>query len=251
VRRLGKRKKKKISQASKLPGAKEQPFNNPFAAIKKELKAKTAAQKPTASRAKKEPEQSPKDDAEAFAQAMAGVKPLNDDGTRMRQPDAESPPVRLDAEVEDDLEVMAQLADLIQGEELLDLRLTGQFSYGVSPGVSQALLDRLAEGDFPVQDYLDLHGMGVDEGLAEVERFFAHAASRGLRCVLIVHGKGKGSPLGIPLLKNQLERSLGQKRFQKRILAFCTARPVDGGSGAMYVLLRKWSGPKGAAWPAF
>jgi DNA-nicking Smr family endonuclease len=190
------------------------------------------------------------DDSQAFAQAMSGVQPLEDSGAKVRLPDQEAPPVRLDKQVDDDLEVMAQLADLIEGDDLLDLRLTGQFSYGASPGVSQALLERLAEGDFPIQDYLDLHGLGVDEGMAEVERFLAQAAARGLRSVLIVHGKGKGSPMGIPLLKNQLEKALCNKRYQRRILAFCTARPVDGGSGAMYVLLRKWSGPKGTAWPA-
>jgi DNA-nicking Smr family endonuclease len=62
---------------------------------------------------------------------------------------------------------------------------------------------------------------------------------------LIVHGKGTGSPEGLPVLKATLARALTHKRLGKRVLAFCTARPVDGGAGAMYVLLRKWQGPWG------
>ena len=245
---MAKRKKKKNSQNRESRPAKPQPFNNPFEAVKKELRATANAVSEAPAEVPPPRPESAENDAEAFSAAMLGVEPLDPKAQRMRQSDAKPPRVRLDDQLDEDLEVMAQLADLIEGSELLDLRLTGQFCYGAAPGVGEQLMERLAEGAFPIQDYLDLHGLGVDEALQETERFIAQASTRGLRHVLIVHGKGKGSPGGVPLLKNQLSKALCNKRFQRRVLAFCTARNIDGGSGAMYVLLRKWSGPKGA-WP--
>ena len=61
----------------------------------------------------------------------------------------------------------------------------------------------------------------------------------GKRCVLIVHGRGLNSPDQIPVLKESLRVWLGQKRTGKTVLAFATARPQDGGAGAVYVLLRR------------
>lgn len=59
------------------------------------------------------------------------------------------------------------------------------------------------------------------------------------RCVLLIHGRGLNSPDRVPVLKNALVGWLTRGRLAKRVLAFATARPVDGGAGALYVLLRK------------
>ena len=245
---MAKRKKKNRTLAKRPEPEKAAPFNNPFSAFKQELKAAAKPQDQLVESAAAPKPETGADDDDAFNQAMMGVEPLGPKAKRMRADDSPPPSPRLDSEPDEDLEVMAQLADLVEGQDLLDLRLTGQFCYGAAPGVGDMLMERLAEGAFPIQDYLDLHGLGVDEALLETERFIAQASTRGLRHVLIVHGKGKGSPGGVPLVKNQLTEALCHKRFQRRVLAFCTARNIDGGSGAVYVLLRKWSGPKGA-WP--
>ena len=55
-------------------------------------------------------------------------------------------------------------------------------------------------------------------------------------CVRIIHGKGKGSRHRGPVLKQKVNHWLRQR---DEVLAFCSARPVDGGSGALYVLLRR------------
>ncbi len=241
---MAKRRKKKPAQ--KKTKGKPEPFNNPFGALKKELKATAQTQsRPVESQRRTD---NTVDDAEIFSQAMSDVQPLNCKAKRMHLNDEPPPRVKLDSQLDEDLEVMAQLADLLEGQDMLDLRLTGQFCYGAAPGVSEQLMERLAEGAFPIQDYLDLHGLGVDEALLATERFISQASTRGLRHVLIVHGKGKGSPGGVPLVKNELTKVLCHKRYQRRVLAFCTARNLDGGTGALYVLLRKWSGPKGS-WP--
>jgi len=242
--------KKKKRREPAPPGAqkpaKVEPFNNPFLGLKKELLSAAAPPAPAkAPEPVAAPEASPASDQELFAQAMQGIAPLaGRPGRRAPLKTGDKPP-RLDNPLDEDLEVLAQMADLISGGGEFDLRLTDEFVQGASPAVGPELLERLSQGAFPIQDYLDLHGLGVEQALAQAERYLGDCAARGLRHVLIVHGKGLGSPLGEPVLKKALAQALSQKRMQKRVLAFCTARPVDGGAGAMYVLLRKWAGPTG------
>lgn len=232
--------KKKKRAAAPAP-AKEQPFHAPFAALGKTLKDAAPPAQPAPTPAlKKEPEPAAED---LFAAAMRDVKPLSSAHGRVPPAaGAAQPPAQALAPAED-LEVMARLADLVSGEGEFDLRLTDLYVQGAQPGVGPELLERLAAGAFPIQDHLDLHGLSVEQAQAEAESFIAASVTRGLRHVLVVHGKGKGSPGGVPVLKKALTGWLATRRFQRNVLAFCTARGVDGGMGAMYLLLRRWSGP--------
>jgi DNA-nicking Smr family endonuclease len=250
AKKKAKKKAKKQGQATGGGAGGDQRLNAPFAG----LKAKLARTAPAGEAPAPAPESAgpagaeggpPEDEAAAFRRAMRDVAPL-DRRQRARQPKAPEPGrPRLDAPLDEDLEVLAQLSDLISGQAELDLRFTSQFVWGAAAGVGPELMERLEAGAFPVQDYLDLHGHSQDEALEAAERFLTSCQTRGLRHVLIVHGKGTGSPEGLPVLKATLARALTHKRLGKRVLAFCTARPVDGGAGAMYVLLRKWQGPWG------
>ncbi|MGH8577879.1 MAG: Smr/MutS family protein, partial [Gammaproteobacteria bacterium] len=87
-----------------------------------------------------------------------------------------------------------------------------------------------------MQGRLDLHGMSVPEAKDAVARFLYTSRSRGLRSVLIIHGKGLGSHQKRPVLKGKLNQWLARRA---EVLAFCSARRVDGGTGAVYVLLRR------------
>jgi DNA-nicking Smr family endonuclease len=100
-------------------------------------------------------------------------------------------------------------------------------------------LTRLRQGQFAVQSHLDLHGRTRVEARQEVEQFVVASRQRGLRCVLIVHGRGLNSRDQIPVLKQALKVWLARGRIARSVLAFCTARPSDGGAGAVYVLLRR------------
>ena len=71
-----------------------------------------------------------------------------------------------------------------------------------------------------------------------VARFIRDCHNNGLRCVLIVHGRGFGSKDNIPVLKNKLASWLTRGAIGKKVLAFTSAKPYDGGTGAVYVLLR-------------
>lgn len=245
---LGMARKKKKSAASPARPSRERPgpFNAPFAGLAKALE-KAPPPAPEAKTERPRPEPEPPDEAGMFAAAMSDVT-LLDAGQKDRVPPPPGQGPRLDLMVDEDLEVMAHLADLVAGGGEFDLRHSDEFVQGAVEGVGPELMERLLAGAFPVQDYLDLHGATAEDALNRVEEYLLACSTKGLRHVLIVHGKGTGSPGGVPVLKNLLARALGQKRLARRVLAFCTAQPTDGGTGAMYVLLRRWSGPKGAAW---
>lgn len=108
-----------------------------------------------------------------------------------------------------------------------------------APGVQRRILLRLRRGRIPVRAVLDLHGMTLPMARREFARFLAEADERGFDCVRIVHGKGyRSGPRG-PVLKRAVARWLSRRR---EVLAYTSARPVDGGTGAVHVLLRSGSG---------
>lgn len=100
--------------------------------------------------------------------------------------------------------------------------------------VGKRTMRKLARGSFAVQDELDLHGMTAAEAQLALQDFIGDACLRGFSCVRIVHGKGLGSGERGPVLKRKVASLL--RRWQP-VLAFVSARQVDGGTGAVYVLL--------------
>ena len=81
--------------------------------------------------------------------------------------------------------------------------------------------------------------MTRDGAKRTVELFLRGSRHAGKRCVLVVHGRGLHSMDQLPVLKDALKTWLSTARFARHVLAFATARPVDGGAGAIYVLLRR------------
>ncbi|WP_395790762.1 Smr/MutS family protein [Aquimonas sp.] len=106
----------------------------------------------------------------------------------------------------------------------------------LAAGHSPRILKELKRGQFAVQDELDLHRMNA--GLADecIRVFLAEANQRGFRCVRIIHGKGLRSKDSTPVLKLLTDKVL---RFRADVLAFASARPAEGGTGAVVVLLRR------------
>lgn len=106
-------------------------------------------------------------------------------------------------------------------------------------GVQHAVMRRLRRGHYRCRGELDLHGLFADTARREVAAFLAEARDNGWHCVRIVHGKGLRSGNRGPVLKGRLA---GWLRRRHEVLAFCSARPADGGTGAVYVLLRRANG---------
>ncbi len=119
-------------------------------------------------------------------------------------------------------------AALSTGEELVFSR----------PGVPTAALKKLRRGGWVIQGELDLHGHTGDEARVALTAFLNRCMKDDRRCVRIIHGKGHGSKNRLPVLKNKVRHWLTQR---EDVLAFCQARTVDGGAGAVIVLLRSSS----------
>jgi DNA-nicking Smr family endonuclease len=109
-----------------------------------------------------------------------------------------------------------------------------EFLQFVRPGLQTRVVQRLKRGEFPAEAVLDLHGFKLVEAELMLQRFLAHAAQNHWRQVLIIHGKGARSGQG-PVLKNSVNQWL---RAYSLVLAFCSAQPQDGGTGAVYALLK-------------
>jgi DNA-nicking Smr family endonuclease len=100
--------------------------------------------------------------------------------------------------------------------------------------VAPQVLRRLARGDYAAQDELDLHAVDAATATAMLRQFMKEARQTGMGCVRIIHGKGLNSPDGVPTIKNMVDRLLRQRAD---VLAFHSAPPAQGGTGAVLVLI--------------
>ncbi len=112
---------------------------------------------------------------------------------------------------------------------------TGEELVFVRPGVPKTTLRKLRRGGWAIQGELDLHGHTGDEARVALAGFLNRCNHEDRRCVRIIHGKGYGSKNRLPVLKNKVQHWLMQR---EDVLAFCQARSVDGGAGAVIVLLK-------------
>jgi DNA-nicking Smr family endonuclease len=205
-------------------------LNAPFADLGKRIRARPESPRPA-------PSPPPvADEPDAFTRAMAGVVPLRPGGARVEGP----PPAGGGRRpISEEAEALALLSDLVDGGAHFDISDTREYVEGAIVGLDPRVLRRLRRGDYAWQAHIDLHGMTADEARVAVDRFLATSVSAGHRCVLIVHGRGRNSKDQTPVLKERLKVWLARGRAARVVLAFTTARPVDGGAGALYVLLRR------------
>ncbi|WP_309897304.1 Smr/MutS family protein [Archangium sp.] len=221
------------------PKKKSEAFNNPFKSALSDLKKKQAepAKKPQAPPPPPKPSKSKRhqeeDDMSLFLSAMDGVEQITERG------EAPAPNPRLPEMIDENAEALAELAEMVAGQGDFTVADTDEYIEGAAPGIDVRLLRSLRRGDFTLQGRLDLHGMTQVQAKEAVDRFLTDSRRTHKRCVLIVHGRGLNSPDQVPVLKERMREWLNQKRLGKTVLAFATARPQDGGTGAVYVLLRR------------
>ena len=218
----------------------ERPFNSPFRELGKlvgPLPERATARKANAPSSAPPRESSGGDDAELFATAVKGAVPIP---ARERDRSAAGPrrPTAA-AIISEEAAALAELADLVSGGADFDISDTDAHVEGMVVGLDPRLVRRLRAGEFAYQAHLDLHGLTAAEAKTAVREFLLASMVRGYRCVLLVHGRGRNSPDGRAVLKDRLKEWLTQGELGRRVLAFSTARPYDGGSGATYVLLRR------------
>ncbi|GAB7527373.1 Smr/MutS family protein [Paraburkholderia sp. 2C] len=160
-----------------------------------------------------------------------GVTPL---GAKPRATLPRNPPAPLPVQTRlDEAAVLTEaISDEFDPEMLLD---TDESLFYCRPGIAQEVVRKLRRGAWIVQSQLDLHGMRREEAREALAEFIRDSSKKGLRCLRVIHGKGLGSIGKEPVLKGKVRAWLVQK---EEVIAFCQARPHDGGAGAVLVLLQ-------------
>ncbi len=171
------------------------------------------------------------EDLHLFHEAIKGARPLEAEA-RVQTAPTKPKPVPKQFLRDEQQALVDSLSDhyipaheMESGEELLYLR----------EGQSPSILSKLRRGFWVVQAQIDLHGLVSDEARLYVADFLNSCKKRNIRCVRIVHGKGLGSRNREPVLKHKLRSWLMQR---DEVIAYAQAKPEDGGSGAVIVLLK-------------
>jgi len=205
--------------------------------LRKDLKAQEEARQ-AADAERLRQEQRAREEADLFRLSVGQVAPL-----RVPEKITLLPPQPLPIARQHLADEQAALQESLSDEFTFDTLMASDENLSFArPGVGLDVLSKLRRGYWAIQDQLDLHGMRRDEAREALSEFLRMARRRGQRCVRIIHGKGLGSVNKEPVLKQKVRNWLAQK---DEIIAFCQARPADGGSGALVVLLT--SGTSSAA----
>jgi DNA-nicking Smr family endonuclease len=160
-------------------------------------------------------------DTDAFARAMAdaNVVPLRKSHGRVRATSPVSLPPKTSTTRTDEAET--------DGESGVSF---------AAHGVDRREIQKLKRGEYVPADRYDLHGLTANAASTAVKAFLDTSRRHGHRCVCIVHGRGLRSPGGVAVLKTLVRALL---RSHGAVLAFADAPRSDGGSGAVYLLLRR------------
>jgi DNA-nicking Smr family endonuclease len=113
-----------------------------------------------------------------------------------------------------------------------------ELTHGSRDGLDRRKADRLRRGKLPIEATLDLHGLRQAEAQRRLERFLAESQAGDRRCVLVVTGKGLHKEDG-GVLRQAVPRWLNEAPNRARVLSFDYAQQKHGGTGALYVLLRR------------
>ena len=178
-----------------------------------------------------EPDAKPlSEEARLLASLLSGVRPIENRRVEIEQPKPQPLPIQRERDEQ------AALAESIYAPTSLELRLEGgdELAY-LANGVPKNVLRDLRRGRWVVQHEIDLHGCNRDEARELLALSMAQWRKTGVRCVRVVHGKGRGSPGREPVLKRLVA---GWLMNYEQVTAYCQARLPDGGAGALIVLLK-------------
>lgn len=169
----------------------------------------------------------PLDEDGAWKEAVKGVKKLPE-----VEPKPEAPLII------EEINASINYRKAYSGAPLEDLKL------GNTANIDRRTAEKFKRGEFPIQRTLDLHGYTEKNAFPEVVSFIKNAYLQGLRCVLIITGKGIRRETddwyeSRGVIRNQLPQWLNHDELRPLILGFSYALPADGGEGALYILLRR------------
>jgi DNA-nicking Smr family endonuclease len=197
----------------RLVAAQKQKKSEPIRA-REERKIKDATSSPSGS----DPS-----DAEIFKASMQDVLPLdrNEGPARVAEPVA----IRPNRDEEEALRVLEEFCR----SGRVELVHTREYVEHVAQPIGRLDLDDLRTGRFAIQSHLDLHGMTLEQARPALDSFIAASVRAGYSCVRVVHGRGHHSEGKRPLMKWKVEQYLSHRRLARFVIAYTSARLVDGG----------------------
>ncbi|MBI5520457.1 MAG: Smr/MutS family protein [Desulfovibrio sp.] len=180
-----------------------------------------------------------------FFRAMQGVQQISGAGRQVQPPPPPLPEPE-DDEADPEARLMRQA---MQGSVEFELELSDEYMHGFVRGLDSKIFQQLKAGRLSAEGHLDLHGQNAEQALDSLLFFMRESYLAGRRMVLVITGRGKNSPKGLSILRQEVQTWLTREPLRRITLAFCTAQPKDGGAGALYVLLRKMKKSQGkVAW---
>ncbi|WP_020396744.1 Smr/MutS family protein [Thiolinea disciformis] len=173
----------------------------------------------------------PKGESDLFRESMQDVTPMQPPNqAQLHIPKPPAIPVKT---LEDEQQV---LLDMFSDEyDPTEIQPGDVLSY-LRAGIQHRVFNKLRRGEYRIAAELDLHGLNAREARMYLAEFLVRVYPLQGECVRIIHGKGNRSDHRGPILKTKVNHWLRQ---HDRVLAFHSARPVDGGTGAAYVLLKR------------
>jgi len=180
-----------------------------------------------------------------FLRAMQGVAQIGGSGREV-QP---APPPPMPAADDDDDADAKLMRQAMLGPVEFELELSEEYMHGYVRGLDSKIFQQLKAGRLSPEGHLDMHGQNADQALDALLFFMRESYLAGRRMVLVIPGRGKNSPHGLSILRQEIQTWLTREPLRRIVLAFCTAQPKDGGAGALYVLLRRLKKQQGkVAW---
>jgi DNA-nicking Smr family endonuclease len=179
------------------------------------------------------PDPAQDDDEHLFSEAMEGVRTISRRGNRIRAkilPGIISQPCK---ETEEDRLLQSVFTD----GNLINVTNLPEYMEGYAEGVSPLVMEKLRNGEFSVQQVVDLHGLSIESARETFEYFLGEAIRNNLKCIKVIHGRGLKSKRE-PIIRDHLKTWIVRAMHRKWITAFSNAIMPDGGPGATYILLR-------------
>ena len=112
----------------------------------------------------------------------------------------------------------------MSGQAPFDITESDEYVEGYRVGLDPRLVSQLRRGEFAVQAHFDMHGMIQSDAKEALKEFIIKSVRKGLRAVLVVHGRGLRSPGGHSVLKHASAGWLSHGAIGGHVLAFTTAR---------------------------
>ena len=216
---------------------KTSPFNNALAALAADKKNNTPIKETVPTPPIPQPP-IPTDEQEAlFAKAMKGVDPISAKGRDIAK--------KVTADAKAAVNHQTALDMFLNGAYEFVIANTDEYCEGYVAGTDTVIVNKLRAGGYSPEAHIDLHGKNAEQAHSALVWFIKNAYQRNIRTALIITGKGKNSPDGVAVLRFQVQEWLTKEPFKRVVVAFCSAKASDGGTGAMYVLLRKFKKSSG------